>query len=97
MLRQLPALTWNRTPLRKENEGDTYVDARIDDIANYPGTDRVITVPAKNTPAMTPGRHGQMRTARAPSNRAIRYVAAASTSSMAQVTVFMTLIMPHRA
>jgi len=50
MFHQLPALTWNRTPLRKENEGDTYVDARIDDIANYPGTDRVITVPAIEYP-----------------------------------------------
>jgi hypothetical protein len=46
MFHQLPALTWNRTPLRKENEGDTYIDARIHDIANYPATDRVITVPA---------------------------------------------------
>ena len=46
MFHQLPALTWNRTPLHKENEGDTYIYARIHDIANYPATDRVITVPA---------------------------------------------------
>ena len=50
MFQQLPVLTWNGAPLRKEKEDDTYVDARIDDIANYPGPDRVITVPAIEDP-----------------------------------------------